>query len=135
MHQIKTSMLTAAPTKLFHHGDAAEATAFAAELSVCGCIGVPDRETGCRRLNWSKVRYRPGEEVQPLTIKIHRQFSMIDNVTHQYGVDDSGTRFALLTDIARTQGAEAARARVPASAGPRGLRSRPDPGDGIEIRH
>jgi len=65
MHQIKGSMITASPTKLFHHGEAAEASAFGAEMSVCACIGAPDRETGCRRLNFSKVRSSPWSDHSP----------------------------------------------------------------------
>lgn len=118
-HQIKGAQLNASPTKLFHHSDAAEASAFAAELTVCGCIGAPDQDTGCRRLNFSKVRYIANEEVLPVTFRIHPALSMIEDVTHRYGVDEAGRRFALVEDLARTQGAEAATPR--AQAGPPGL--------------
>jgi hypothetical protein len=57
-------------------------------------MGVPDKETGCRRINFSKVRYKPGEEIPPLTVKLHRQFSMLEDVgisdDNQYGIDDAG---------------------------------------------
>jgi hypothetical protein len=132
-HQIKASMVTASSTKLFHHGDAAEAGAFAAELAVCGCMGVPDKETGCRRINFSKVRYKPGEEIPPLTVKLHRQFSMLEDVGNQYGIDDAGHKFALLSDLARTSTAGAHHHPGGLPSGPPGLHRPTDPSDDLPI--
>jgi hypothetical protein len=133
MHQLKTSLGSSSPTKLFHHSDAAEATNYAAELAVCACMGVPDNETGCRRINFSKVRYKPNEEVQPVIVKIHRMFSLLEDVGHLYGVDDSGHKFALLSDLTRVQGSPTAQVR-PASNGPPGMR-RTDPIDDLGIQN
>lgn len=130
-HQIRGNLLDSSPTKLFHHSHAAEATAFAAELAVCCCIGVPDHDTGCRRLNFSKVRYINDTEVSPRTIRIHPSLAMIEDVTDQFGVDEAGRRFALMSDLARTQGAEAATPRAQAGPAGMGRQQRPDPNDDV----
>jgi hypothetical protein len=126
-HQIKGSELTSSPTKLLHHSMAAESTAFATELAVCGCIGVPDADSGCRRLNFSKIRYRDQVEVEPVTVRIHPLFNMLEDVSTRYGVSDDGRSFALLADLLQTQGMSAAGTRNQPQAGPQGLRA-DDPG-------
>ncbi len=121
-HQIKGTELTASPTKLLHHSMAMESTAFATELAVCGCIGVPDPESGCRRLNFSKVRYRDQVEIEPVTVRIHPLFNMLEDVSTRYGVSDDGRSFALLSDLLQTQGMSAAGNRNNGpQAGPPGM--------------
>lgn len=106
LHQIAPAEGQRHPTALMHHSMAAESRAFAENLAACACIGNPDPLTGCRRLNWSKIRYQAQERVEPVTLKINDEFATIDNVTSIYTVDDAGRRFVLRNAMNQIHGGE-----------------------------
>lgn len=113
LHQIRGDAGKFSPGKLMHHTDAQETKDFAENMAVCGCLGVPDTQTGCRRLNWSKVRYRPNQQVPPHTLRINDVLATVDDVTSEYTLDDRGGSF-----LARTA--------TPGIGGLDGLARRPD---------
>jgi hypothetical protein len=108
MHQIAPAEGQRGPTALMHHTMASESRAFAENLAICGCIGNPDPQTGCRRLNWSKLRHRPQEQAPPITLRISDQFAIMDDVSSIYSVDDSGRRFVLKELLNQVHGGGAA---------------------------
>jgi hypothetical protein len=93
LHQIAPSNATRSPTQPLHHSMASESRAFAEFLSLCGCLGVPDSQTGCRLLNWSKTRYARTETVEPALLRINDLFARFDDVGDSYRVDDVGRSF------------------------------------------
>lgn len=90
LHQLRGGLTDARPGKLMHHSEAGESKDFANNMAVCGCLGVADRYTGCRRLNWSKVRYRPGDEIVPPVLRINKTFSLLDDVTELFTLNNAG---------------------------------------------
>ena len=130
MHQVKAESCDKSPTKLMHHTDSAECKAFAVELSVCGCIGVPDQATGCRYINWSKVRYVPTHNISPSILRINDTFASIDEVSHRYGVDETGLRFVTQEDLRQLAGTEATHERRAVMSGPPGMRRDMEPQNG-----
>jgi hypothetical protein len=118
LHQIAGAACNLSPAKLLHHNDAAEAKSFADNLSLCMCIGNPDRNSGCRLMNFSKVRNKPVERIAPLLFSIHEQFARIEDMSDTMAVDGSGARIVSRADLAHVLGATGARG---ASAGPTGL--------------
>lgn len=113
LHQLKGEAGRWSPLKLMHHSDAGESKDFAENMAVCGCMGTEDKTTGCRRFNFSKVRYQPGVETPPVTLKINEFGRMVD-VTSQYIVDDVSQRFILRSEASQIQGLDSA-ARQPAA--------------------
>lgn len=122
-HQIRGEACNKNPTVLLHHNDAAEAKSFAENMALCGCIGAVDRNTGCRVLNFSKVRYKAQERIPPATFRINDTFAMIDDVTTTMVADASGSRFVSREEADRIHGREqrAATTDPPISAATRGL--------------
>lgn len=90
LHQLKGAVGKSKPTKLMHHTEAGESADFANNMTVCGCLGVADPFTGCRRLNWSKVRYRPAVNVPPQTLRINDTFAIMDDVTRMFTISETG---------------------------------------------
>lgn len=93
LHQIKGDKGKSRPTNLLHHTDAAETKDFAENMAVCGCLGTADQRTGCRRFWWSKVRYRPNEEVPPVTLQIDRDFAVMRDVTRNFHANEQTGQF------------------------------------------
>ncbi len=107
LHQMKGDAGRAQPTKLMHHTDAAESKDFANNLAVCLCLGVPDPLTGCRRLNPSKVRFRPNEKLPPVTLRIDDEFAVMVDVTDNYVAEEAGGRFMTTAEADSVGGVEA----------------------------
>jgi len=123
VHQLKGDVGKSSPIKLMHHTDAAESKDFAVNLAVCGCIGTPDPRSGCRRLNWSKLRYRPNEKVAPVTLKIHDMFATMFDASSLFQIDEAGRQFITRDDAREIGGTEAATQRQQAMTGPGGMRN------------
>jgi hypothetical protein len=115
--QIRGEACNKNPTALLHHNDAAESKSFAENMALCACIGSVDRNSGCRVLNFSKVRYKPQERVPPATFRIHERFAIIEDMTNSMVSDASGSRFVPREEAERVRGRER-----PVSSGPPGLR-------------
>jgi len=98
LHQVKGEAGTAKPSKLIHHSEAGESKDFATNMAVCGCLGVADPATGCRRLNFSKVRYRPNESITPPTLRIDDRFAVMRDVTSQFSLAEGGQQFITAAD-------------------------------------
>lgn len=122
LHQIAAASCNASPTKLLHHNDSAECKAFADNLAVCGCMGVVDPVTGCRRLNFSKVRYKAVETITPVTLRINENFAWLEDVGNQFVAAESGRGFVDRETANRVEGSFHADRGI--SSGPIGLRSR-----------
>lgn len=117
VHQIAPSNATKSPMTLLHHSMAAESRAFAEHLAVCGCLGVPDTQTGCRLLNWSKTRYSSDANAVPSILRIDEQFAMIQDVTADFVVNDTGRSFVRSKDKNQVGGdAEQAKAQQAAAS-------------------
>ena len=116
LHQLKGAAGEYPPTKLIKHTDAAECRDFAVNLAVCMCLGTPDEKTGCRRLNFSKVRYRSNEVTLPVTLRPHDKLAEMCDVTRDYTVDETSRRFLTASEAHTVHGAEAA-SRPRAAAG------------------
>jgi len=86
LHQIAPSEAQKNPTTPLHHSQAAESRAFAENMVACGCIGVPDADTGNRRLNWSKLRDKKAEGQPPFILQVHEDYARMIDVTSRYGV-------------------------------------------------
>lgn len=125
LHQIAPAEGQRHSTALLHHSMASESRAFAENLAACGCIGNADPSTGCRRFNWSKIRYEAQEKVQPVTLRIDEHFARMENVDELYVVDDAGRRFVPKDAAERIHGG--AQDQQTAQAGPAGLRNTSDP--------
>lgn len=106
LHQLKAELGKSSPTKLMHHSDAGESKDFAVNMAVCGCLGVADQATGCRRLNWSKIRYRPTEQVPPTTLRINENFAIMEDVTRLYTIDDASRQFLSFEEQRQVHGTE-----------------------------
>lgn len=120
LHQVNGQAIDASPSKLLRIADADECKTFAVNTAVCGCIGPADTNTGCRFLNWDKVRYRPPQQVPPVLLRMDDMFAMMRDVTSQYEVD--GKSFIAKDDIARIAGNSDSEAQV-AQLGPIGARN------------
>lgn len=92
-HQLAPTENSRSATALLRHDQAAEGKAFAENLAVCGCLGVTERPSGLRRLNWSKTRYTRIEQVAPVTLKINERFAEMEDMTRQFVVDEQLHRF------------------------------------------
>lgn len=119
LEQIRGEAGSFSPFKLLHHTDTAECKDFAQNMAVCGCLGVIDKTSGCQRLNWSKVRFRPGYEVPPITVRINDTFSLMEDVSDNFVADETLRRFISRSDAARIGGLDAAPSRVATMTGPR----------------
>lgn len=95
------------PWKLLTIADIKECRAFAENLAVCGCIGVEDPTTGCRYINWAKMRYRPKTSAPPSLVKVHPQWAELIDVSDRYQLDEIGRRFEERTQMRRLQGGDA----------------------------
>jgi len=120
--QIRGDACNKNPTALLHHNDASESKSFGENMALCGCIGSADRQSGCRVLNFSKVRYKAQERVPPVTFRINERFAIIDDMTNAMVADASGSHFVNREDAERVQGRE-----TRAQSGPPGLRRVVDP--------
>lgn len=125
LHQLKGAVGEYPPTKLIRHSDAEGCRDFAVNLSVCACLGLADDRTGCRRMNFSKVRYRANEETPPATLRPDDKLAVLRDVTREYTVD-AGSRKFLSAAESRTVhgGAELPRrSGPPAGLRPAGIRT------------
>jgi hypothetical protein len=102
LHQFNGDQNKRSSTTLLHHSDAAEAKAFAENLAVCACLGTEDKLTGCRLLNFSKVRYYNDRSQSAPTLQIDGRFGCMIDVSHRFIVNpdtrsfmDPNTRNAL----------------------------------------
>ena len=84
LHQLKGDLGKASPTKQLHHSDSSESKDFAVNMSICGVLGNPDQRTGCRALWWTKIRYRPNEQLPPCTLKIGNNLAIMVDVTNLF---------------------------------------------------
>jgi hypothetical protein len=103
-HQIAPSNATKSPTQPLHHSMASESRAFAEFLALCGCLGVPDAQTGCRLLNWSKTRYARTETVEPIPMRINDLFACFEDVSEAFKVDKVTRQFMTATEWDRIHG-------------------------------
>jgi len=129
MHQIAPAEGQRNATALLHHSMAAESRAFAENLAACACIGNTDVSTGCRRLNWSKIRYQAQEKVEPVTIRINDQFALMEDVGSIYAVDDSGRRFVPRDTLQRVHGGEQQPQAQTVTENPPNIRTQMDAGE------
>lgn len=104
MHQIAAANGTKQSTAKLHHTMAAESRAFAEYLALCGCIGVPDPQSGCRLLHWSKTRYARVDEVTPVTLRINDMFAQMDDVTELYRADTTANAFVSPSEYGAVHG-------------------------------
>ena len=116
LHQIAASEGGRSATALLHHTMAQESKAFAENMAACACIGSADQQSGCRRVNWSKVRYVPQERVEPITVRINDQYSLMDDVSSTYTVDETTRRFITQDAAAQMHGSAAAASQAAATA-------------------
>lgn len=107
LHQIAPSEGGKSPIALLHHTMAQESKAFAENMAACACIGNADQQTGCRRINWSKIRYKPQEQVEPITVRINDEYSLMDDVSAAYVVDEASRRFITHDAAAQMHGSAA----------------------------
>lgn len=105
-HQLRGEAGSFSPTKLMTHSDAGESKDFAVNMAVCMCLGTEDKKTGCRLLNVSKVRYRPGAQVQPVTLKIHDDFAVMQDVTSDYMLDPAANKILTREEAKHVMGLE-----------------------------
>lgn len=108
LHQMAPSEGGKSPTALLHHTMAQESKAFAENMAACACIGTADTHTGCRRINWSKIRYRQQERVEPVTVRINDEYSLMDDVSTAYVVDEASRRIITRDAAAQMHGSAAA---------------------------
>lgn len=131
LHQVAPAEGQRHATTLMHHSMAAESRAFAENLAACACIGNTDLVTGCRRLNWSKIRYKQQEKVEPVTIRINDQFAQMDNAGSVYAVDDSARRFVLRDSLQQVHGGSMPAQPRTATTNPPRIRTQMDAGEDI----
>lgn len=124
LHQLKGAVGKAAPTKLMHHSEAGESADFANNMAVCGCLGIADPHTGCRRLNWSKCRYVSADKIVPPTLRINDQFALMEDVSTLFLPTDSG-QFLSPSDRREVHSAADLTRHIPVG-GPPGMRSTSD---------
>lgn len=93
LHQFNGDQNKRSATTLLHHSDAAESKAFAENLAVCGCLGVEDKATGCRLLNWSKVRYYQDRSQSAPTLQIDGRFGCMVDVSSRFVPDERSGSF------------------------------------------
>ena len=93
LQQLRGGAGASSPMKLMTHADIGESKDFATNMAMCACLGVEDPRTGCRRLNFSKVRTKEKVGVPPLTLKIHPLFARMEDVGSQYRLDEQAKRF------------------------------------------
>lgn len=86
-HQLKAALGKAMPSKLMHHTEAAESSAFAVHMATVGCLGTEDKRTGVRMLNFSKTRLAESQMARPTCLSIHPLFCELIDVTDTYTVD------------------------------------------------
>lgn len=118
LHQFNGDQNKRSPTVLLHHSDAAESKAFAENLAVCGCLGVEDKATGCRLLNWSKVRYYNDRSQSAPTLQIDGMFGGMRDVSNRF-TPDANTRTFI---DPHSRSALEGEAPQPVRRGPPGLR-------------
>ena len=126
LHQLKGSMGKSSPSKLMHHSDAGESADFANNMVVCCCLGVADTYTGCRRLNFSKVRYMASANITPPTLRINDQFAIMEDVTRLFTISPSG-QFLTMEDRNQIRGMEGVEQRQLPTGGPSGMRDTSTP--------
>lgn len=124
LHQLKGAMGQSSATKLMHHSDAGESADFANNMVVCCCLGVADKQTGCRRLNISKCRYKPTEKLIAPTLRIHDHFAIMEDVTRLYAID--GNQFLSLDEQRQVRVTNDLSLHVPVG-GPHGMRDTSQP--------
>lgn len=128
VHQMAPSEGKRGSNALLHHTMAAEARAFAENMAACACIGNPDQTTGCRLLNWSKIRYQALETINPVTLKIDDQFATMEDVSAIYARADSGDGF-VHRDVARQIHGGSQQEQRTASSNPPSIRGQSNPND------
>lgn len=119
LHQLRGDLGTASPTRLMHHSEAGESKDFAVNMAVCACLGTADQRTGCRRWNYSKVRFRAGEQIAPITLRINDYFAKMDDVSSMFTVDEATRQFLSVDDMRAVGGITTATRRSPALVGDR----------------
>lgn len=129
LHQLKGDAGNSSPFKLMHHTDASESKDFAVNMAICGCLSVVDPHSGCRRFNWSKVRYKPGEAVPPITLRIHSKFAFMEDVTRLFVIDEGSRQFVSASDANAVHGTDNLSRRQTQMAGPAGMRNTDEPLD------
>lgn len=129
LHQAKGDAGNTSPTRLMHHTDAGESKDFAVNMAVCGCLGVEDPTSGCRRFDFSKVRYKSHEDVPPLVLRINDRFAKMEDVTSQYVIDKAKRRFLKANEANAINGLGA----VLPQAGPAGLARDDNPAFSVEV--
>lgn len=122
LHQFNGDQNKRSPTTLLHHSDASESKAFAENLAVCGCLGVEDKSTGCRLLNWSKVRYFQDRSQSAPTLQIDGRFGSMVDVSNRY-VPDPGTSTFVDPQSRHTLEGDTVAAPRRVGRGPVGLRA------------
>lgn len=104
LQQLKGDSADYSPTKELTHADTGACKDFATNLAMCGILGNPDKNTGCRVMHFPKTRYKPdGATVPKAILKIHPLFSRMVDVTSQYSID-IGTRQILPVSESRAIG-------------------------------
>lgn len=104
LHQLKGQEGSASPTKLQSHVGAGESRDFANNMAVCGCLGTEHKATGCRFLNWSKIRYRPGVVMPPVVLRIGDEIAEMECVTNQFVPSLAGGAFMPRAEANAVQG-------------------------------
>ena len=110
-HQLNAESATKNPTALLHHTQSGECRTIAENMMACLCLGAEDVNTGCRRLNPSKVRAFERQKLAAPTLKIHSDFAYMYDAGGQYGIDEASHKFIDRNDAARLAGVEQATRR------------------------
>ena len=94
LQQLKGEAGKFSPTKILTLDDAAGCKSFADNMAMCLMMGIPDTNTGIRMLHFAKTRYKPTEaHIPPVLLKIHREFSRMEDMSTQYVTSASSRRF------------------------------------------
>lgn len=102
-HQVSGDANGRPCTTALSHSDAGESKSFASGLAVCGCLGNWCRQTGCRYLNWSKVRYAVPPSSIPI-LRMHDHFAELYDVSKKYYASIPQRRFVSYTESAQIHG-------------------------------
>jgi hypothetical protein len=97
VHLLNGELGNAPPTRLMHHSDSADSKQLPVHMSAIACLGTIDKESGCARINWSKVRYKSGQYIAPSIVRIDDRLARMHDVSMQY-VADEVTKKIILRD-------------------------------------
>lgn len=111
LHQLKPDTMKYRPTKLIDWSDSADCRSFAENMQVCGCLGPVERATGCRRLNWSKLRRVSADGVLMPILRMHSHCAYFYDASAHFVADERTGRFLDPQTMAQVGGGDQAVSR------------------------